>query len=293
MVRSDLTIDTDQAAQHLSAIDTRDTRFIFAVIPEASWSPLPAGYVRHLYGTLAEMLALLNEAQTKGCAIYVTVNAMKGARRRKALVQRIRAVWAERDKPGQSLPIAPSLRIRTSQGKGHEYLISDAQDPLPITDAERINKLIADQYGGDANACDTARILRLAGSWHLKREPFRAEIIGGTGAVYSRSELLAAFPAPPPRPRPSPEARINISDRYIDSTADRLSGVLADAREHTRNATLNWCAFRLGQLGMELEPTTAHLEPIALQIGLDAEEIPKTIQSGWTAGAAKISGRAA
>jgi hypothetical protein len=293
MKRSDLRLDREAAAAHLAALDEDGTSFIFALIPEASWCPYPRHWVRHLYGTLAEIAGQLDRAQQEGCAVHVTVQAMAGRRRRKAEVSRIRAVWCERDQPGKSLSLLPSLRVRSSPGKGHDYILSDAADPLTTEEAERILRQIVADYGGDPAARDLARTLRLAGTWHLKGEPHRVEIIGGTGERYSRARILAAFPAPPPRPRPPRPARIEHSDRYLSSAAQGLAEELADAGEHTRNATLNWCAYRLGQLGMQLEPTMEMLEPTALQIGLEPDEVKKTITSGWTAGAAKMSGRAA
>jgi hypothetical protein len=288
-----LTTDRDQAASHLAAIDTADTRFIFFVIREAEWSPLSADYARHLYGTLSEVADQLDKAQQHGCAVHVGVQEMRGRRRLKNEVARIRAVWCERDQPGKSLPLPPSLRVRTSPGRGHDYLLCDPRDPLTPQEAERVNSQIVADYGGDPNARDLARTLRLTGSWHLKSEPHRVEIIGGTGERYSRAQILEAFPPPPPRPRPQRTAPIEVADRYLAGAAARLADELAQAPVGTRNATLNFAAFRLAQLGLELEPATAMLEPIALQIGLGHAEIRATLQSGWTAGAAKISGRAA
>ncbi len=300
MNRSDLRIDRKAMAAHLAALDAPGTRFIFALIPEASWCRHPAGRVRHLYGTLAEVVDQLDNAQQEGCAVHVALQAMRGRRRLKSEVIRIRAVWCERDQPGKPLPLLPSLRVRTTPrkgealfGKGHDYIICDAADPLTIEEAERILAQIARDHGGDPNARDLARTLRLAGSWHLKGEPHRVEIIGGTGESYSRAQILAAFPAPPPRPRPPRAAPIEVSDRYIAGTARRLAADLAQAPVGTRNANLNYAAFRLAQLGLEFESTRAVLEPSAMQVGLAAGEITQTIQSGWKAGAAKIRGRAA
>jgi hypothetical protein len=62
-------------------------------------------------------------------------------------------------------------------------------------------------------------------------------------------------------------------------------------REGGRNNALNAAAFSLGQLaaGGELAEDTARdaLLEVALQIGLDADEARKTIESGWLAGEAE------
>jgi hypothetical protein len=289
MNRSDLRIDRAQAARHLAALDLPGTRFIFALIPEAASSKHPKFRVRHVYGSLAEVAKQLDIAQQEGCAVYVTVQAMQGRRRLKAEVTRIRAVWCERDAPGKALPLPPSLRNRSSPGKGHEFLLCDPSDPLTFDEAERINTQIVTDFGGDPNARDMARVLRLAGSWHLKGEPHRVEIIGGTGEAYTRKALLAAFPAPPPKRRPVRPSQIDVSDRYIAGTARRLADEIARSGQGSRNAQLNKAAFRLGQLGVQISLATALLEPSAELVGLPAWEIKRTIASGWKAGSAKMA----
>lgn len=284
-------LDRTQADRHVSALDRQGIPHLFAVIPEAPGAP---GIVRHLHGSFAEAADQLDDAQRMGCGVFVTVNEMHGRRRIKASVARTRAVWCERDQPGPRLPLDPSLRIRTSPGRGHDYLLCDPSDPLALAEAERINRQIATEYGGDRQACDLARVLRLAGSWHLKAPPFRVEIIGGTGETYSRAELIDAFPAPPPMPRPPVmPARVECSDRYIAVTVNALLVGLSRAHQGTRNSTLNRCAFRLGQLGLGLETAAAYLRSPALKIGLGKEEIDLTIASGVKAGAENPRGRVA
>lgn len=59
---------------------------------------------------------------------------------------------------------------------------------------------------------------------------------------------------------------------------------LGEAREGTRNASLNRAAFRLGRLGLPLDEIDRHLTPIATAIGLGPHEIAATIRSGALAG---------
>lgn len=292
MARVDHRLNRETAARHLAALDRPGIPHLFTLIPEA---PGALGSVRHLHGTLAEVADRLDAAQREGCGVFVTVNALRAPRRIKANVVRIRAVWRELDGPSPCcLALAASLRVRTSPGRGHDYLLCNPADPPTPTEGERINRVLAAEYGGDKQGCDIARVLRLADSWHLKREPFRVEIIGGCGVRYSRAELLNAFPvaAPAPRAKIRP-AQVDCSDRYLTATVNTLLTELAYAPPGSRNGTLNRAAFRLGQLGLEIEAASGYLRATAIATGLGELEVDRTIVSGVTAGAAHPRGRAA
>jgi hypothetical protein len=274
-------IDREQAARHLAMLDRPGIPHLIAIIREAPGAK--GGPVRHILGTLSEVGDALDHAQCAGAGVFVTVNCMRGRRRLKSEVTRIRAVWCERDQPGRSLALPPSLRVRTSPGRGHDYLIADPAEAPTMNEADLINRAIADQFGGDAQACDAARVLRLAGSWHLKREPFRVEIIGGTGEVYGRQTLVQAFPAPTPQPRQR-LVQINTSDRYVTATVNGLLLDLSKSPVGQRNAALNRAAFRLGQLGFCADRALPLLTPTATDIGLRTSEINATVKSGVVAG---------
>jgi hypothetical protein len=163
-------IDREQAQRHLALLDPAAECFLFAGFPDPVNLKGPAA---HQLGRLDDVLVELEAWQAHGYGVFVTVNATQGARRRRQDVARVRAIWAERDEPGRALPLRPSLRIRTSQGRGHEYLLCDAHVPPSLGEGEQTNGLIASDYGGDGQACDVARVLRLARSSESKMEHTR------------------------------------------------------------------------------------------------------------------------
>jgi hypothetical protein len=73
------------------------------------------------------------------------------------------AVWADFDDGAPAaIPVAPSLVVKTSPGKYQAlWLLATACADHPRIEA--INRSIASRYGGDSNACDRARVLRLPG----------------------------------------------------------------------------------------------------------------------------------
>lgn len=73
-----------------------------------------------------------------------------------------------------ALAVPPNLLVKSGGGV-HSYWVF----PEPIEDLDRvctINKALVKRLGADA-AFDPSRILRLAGSWHRKRDPVRVELL--------------------------------------------------------------------------------------------------------------------
>jgi putative DNA primase/helicase len=74
------------------------------------------------------------------------------------------------------------------------------------------------------------------------------------------------------------------AQKALEQEIDRLR----HAPKHQRNNTLNLCSFKLGQLIAHDLLDTAHvksaLTEVADEIGLDSDEIPRTIKSGLQAG---------
>ena len=133
-------IDWELAARHLAMLDRPGIPHLIAIIPEAPG--VKGGAVRHLLGTLSAIADALDQAQSAGAGVFVTVNGMRGRRRLKSELTRIRAVWCERDQPGRNLPLLPSLRVRTSPGRGHDYLITGPADERSRLDQPRRRRSI-------------------------------------------------------------------------------------------------------------------------------------------------------
>jgi hypothetical protein len=107
------------------------------------------------------------------------------------------AVWVDLDDPnGQPVfPLAPSIVVQTSPGKHQAYWL--LRKPCPdLALIESLNRGIASQAGGDANACDRARVLRLPGFPNLKYpdKPMVELVVCVADWRYSTAELLAAWP---------------------------------------------------------------------------------------------------
>lgn len=185
--------DLEAAKRHLQLIDPTASIFIFCLFDDRKKSDPKLPPIK-LVGTLDEHWPEIQARQADGYGVFVTVNKMFGQDRSNRNVKCIRAVWRDRDAPAQKLPLTPTMRVQTSHDKDHEYFIVDPKDPLTRSEAKAINVTIAKNYGGDSCATDSARVLRLAGTWNLKQEPFLVAIVEASGKLYSRQELLRAFP---------------------------------------------------------------------------------------------------
>ena len=152
----------------------------FQALPDSKDS---LGYPWHGHGTLKEFAPRLIKAQRAGCGIFICVNETDGRGRRRENVIAARANFVDLD--GTPLPeewaIEPHLITESSPSRFHVYwLVNDWLSDLNLWSENQAR--LAAYYGGDPSVIDPPRVMRLAGFWHLKGEPFRSRIIGGISA---------------------------------------------------------------------------------------------------------------
>lgn len=149
----------------------------FQIFPDSKGSP---GFPWHGHGTLKEFAPRLIKAQRAGCGIFICVNETDRRGRRRENIIAARANFIDLD--GASLPggwaIEPHLITESSCRRFHAYwLVNDWLSDLDLWSENQAR--LAAYYGGDPSVIDPPRVMRLAGFWHLKGEPFRSRIIGG------------------------------------------------------------------------------------------------------------------
>ena len=152
---------------------------------------------RVLYGTLDEHAAELTRLNQKGAGVFVLVNHSKNGRRRIADITHARAIFREADAPDlPPLPMEPHFVIETSPGKRHEYLVIEPTEDLDKWD--RIMARMVEDFGSDPNAKDRARVLRLAGFYHLKdpARPHLVKIVQENGGLPYTLEQVARHVPP-------------------------------------------------------------------------------------------------
>jgi hypothetical protein len=153
------------------------------------------GLSRILHGTLAEHAVTLAALNTRGAGVFVMVNEGDGEGRSKANVVRVRALFVDLDgaplEPVKAGPLAPHCIVETSPGRWHAYWrLADC----PLQDFTPLQRALAARFNADSKVCDLARVMRVPGFDHCKREPFRSRIVEyHERAPYTVVEMRAAF----------------------------------------------------------------------------------------------------
>jgi putative DNA primase/helicase len=136
----------------------------------------------------------------RGCGVYVVVNETDFNGRRRENIKAARAIWADFD--GTPLPAKwdtePDCIVETSPGKFQVFWLIEPDADLDR--ASQLQKSVASRFGSDPKITDPARVCRLAGFYHQKKEPFRSRIIKCVAPQNSRSnsfdrKLVSDIPA--------------------------------------------------------------------------------------------------
>ena len=176
------TYDFRMTAAFLKALDSSSI-FTFQAIGEAPG--LQRKLNRVLHGTFEQHVNELGELNAAGAGIFVMVNEGDGVTRPSAKtcrtnanVVRVRSLFVDLDgaplEPTLSVEMRPNLVIETSPGRWHTYWLGV---PCPLEDFGAAQRALADKFGGDRSVCDLARVMRLPGYFHLKKEPFQTRIV--------------------------------------------------------------------------------------------------------------------
>ena len=117
----------------------------------------------------------------------------------KDAVLELPAVWVDLDSSETLVelalfPLPPTLVVATgSPGRTHAYWFT--REPIDPAVAEALNRELAQVLGGDPQAVDAARILRLPGTLNHKYDPpAEVRLSDFTAKYYTEAELRAALP---------------------------------------------------------------------------------------------------
>ena len=192
-----------------------------------------------VHGVLRDVWPDVIRRQSTGAGVFVTVCETNGRGRSSTDIVRGRAAWADDDTARPvartDWPMKPHLIVESSPGKRHYYWLTDTQD---LRGLEVANKAIADNYGTDRGATDMARVLRLAGTLHLK-DPSTPHLVriehASTAPAYDWANMRTAFhnskgTTPPPMPVKATAATAESDDMGIGELPAATDTELADLR---------------------------------------------------------------
>lgn len=116
-------------------------------------------------------------------------------KRTKKMFVRARAVWVEDDEKRVTArtdwPIPPNLIVNSSPGKFHYYWLTSTDD---VQEWDGVMNTMVNEHGSDNQAKDIARVLRLPGFNHCKKEPHEVTYVEGRKKPYDWEDILDAFP---------------------------------------------------------------------------------------------------
>ena len=150
---------------------------------------------RVLHGTLTEHLPSLASLNSRGAGVFVMVNQGDERGRKIANVSSVRALFVDLDgaplEPLRTSPLLPHCVVETSPGRWHAYWrVADCL----LLDFTPLQKALAARFDADATVCDLARVMRVPGFDHRKRQPFQSRIVESRAcAPYTLVELRNAF----------------------------------------------------------------------------------------------------
>jgi len=281
-----------EAARFLEMLEPDGINHLFVSFPDDEQTGC-----RPFRGTLKQADRWIRERQDSGWGVFVTVQAMKGADRKKDQVKTFRAIFADFDNGlPDDLPLEPSIVVESSPRRFHFYWLTLDAAPITAVDFAGIMGTMIAAHGADNGAKDAARVLRLPGTFNKKpklKKPFPVRIAGGNGLRYSRAELLKAFPpaAPAPALRIVSDSVVNIDSAkpYVAGAVRGACNDVATAPAGERNTVLYKKSRKVGVFSKnghvnESEAKGLLLEAASVHFGVadyTEAEAKQTIENGF------------
>ncbi|MER9170404.1 DUF5906 domain-containing protein [Mesorhizobium australicum] len=202
--------DYSQASAHIAALTGQDANS--AVVDIRALHDTDKARPGHaMRGTLQQLWPTITGYQSQGFGIFLNVNQLDGNGRELANVQSIRAHVIDLDNLSAAQNLeraaawypAPSFAVQTSQSKYHCYWPVAPQ----YRDNDRytlIQRKLRQFFDSDKSVIDPTRVLRLAGTLHLKdpQQPHLASCFSLPGYGY----------ATPPEALEAALASVNVID---------------------------------------------------------------------------------
>ena len=145
--------------------------------------------IKQFHGTIKEHFHELAELNRQGAGIFFCVNESNLLGRTTEHIIKVRALFIDLD--GTPLPtkweLQPHIITNTSPGKYHAYwLVKD----VPLVSFSLFQKSLANKFNSDPKVHDLPRLLRIAGFYHHKKEPYPIKIVKyHENNPYTREEI--------------------------------------------------------------------------------------------------------
>lgn len=159
----------------------------------------------HMWRLTPDIGEYIVEQNLRGMGVFTTINETAGDRRRREDIVRLRALAVDDDKGllpigCAALVLRPTITVQTRRGFHHWWLLKDSERDK-LDSFTRAQLLLASCLGTDPAVSDLARVLRVPGFLHMKKEPLLVRLVRAGDERYTLAELEAAYPATASMPR--------------------------------------------------------------------------------------------
>ena len=253
-----------EAERMLDMLDAGGGQFTFQTFDDCK---PPRSNTAHIYnGSLEQHFNALHRHNQNGCGVFVTVNQTDLSGRKAENIRRVRGLWVDFDTADHERldrlismdGIPPNLIVESSAGKHHAYWIIEEGGEIPLNQFTELQKRLIHLFAGDGAdkaIHDLPRVMRLAGFYHRKGEPFMARVVH-SDAWCDADELIRwvqSLPMPevakPKAQAEKPQAKQTQQAQQTHSTLDfKQAKLLARGR---------WPEI-FNQLGYTLSTTAPH-----------------------------------
>ena len=203
-----------------------------------------------LDGSLSQHLNEMSKKNREGYAIHAVIN--DGGQQGKD-INKIRAVFTDFDTPELPDPdyaIEPSIVVRTSPGKHHDYWFTDE---VVVKQFKPLQLKLIDRYKTDSSVNDLPRVMRIPGFYHVKGDPQLVTMEVNSGDRYKMSDIEKLCSIPVSEAIVEPKAAIVPDTLPTEFTVpealrDCYSQLIA-LEDGSVNTGLNKIAFIMGLTG--------------------------------------------
>ncbi|MGO9122066.1 MAG: AAA family ATPase [Desulfomonilaceae bacterium] len=208
-------------------------------------------FVRH--GSLNQHADGLIRVNNEGAGIYFMVNKGDLKARKAENVTDVRAVFVDLDgspiEPITACEPRPHMILETSPGRYHAYWLTK---DVALDEFAGIQTALAAKFQGDPSVKDLPRVMRLAGFWHRKGQPFLTRIVDKLPPVpYTKEQIITGL-------------QLNLTaDAPATSDKDSKIQTAQEIPKGSRNTSLTSIAGAMRQkIGLEPDAILAALSVI-------------------------------
>lgn len=182
-------IDLDQAHRFLTLLAGSDPVTFQTFDDGAEKNSLLA---KILHGTLPEHADTLGQLNAQGAGVFAMINQGDLKGRKAENVIAIRAAFVDLDdarlEPVLASGLEPHVTVESSPGRYHAYWLTK---DCPLKQFGLLQAALATRFDGDKSVKDLPRVMRLAGFFHRKGDPFQTHILSGNSFdPYAVADLI-------------------------------------------------------------------------------------------------------